>query len=229
MRKQKATGDDFLKGLDFDSWAKLVSGFNDTLDSVVVSSAKRAVAELHVTDHGFFDLVQKDALAWAKDRAAELIGKQWKDGKLVNDPEAKWSITDSTREGLRDLVVKAYEDGLDVTQLSDKIQDSYMFSESRADMIARTELARADSATTLTAWKESGVVEGKAWLLGSEHDVDCECDDNAEDGAIALDDTFSSGDDAPPAHPNCVCALVTNFLVDDGIIEDASDGEEASE
>lgn len=34
------------------------------------------------------------------------------------------------------------------------------------------------------------------------------CDDNADAGALELGDAFPSGDDAPPAHPNCECALV---------------------
>jgi hypothetical protein len=60
----------------------------------------------------------------------------------------------------------------------------------------------------MIAYKESGVVSGKEWLLGSEHDQDDECDDNVAAGVIALDDSFPSGDDEAPAHPNCVCDVL---------------------
>jgi hypothetical protein len=46
-------------------------------------------------------------------------------------------------------------------------------------------------------------VEKKVWLLA---DDPCdECQGNADDGEIPLDDDFSSGDDAAPAHPRCLC------------------------
>jgi hypothetical protein len=75
-------------------------------------------------------------------------------------------------------------------------------------MIARTELALASVTGALDTWKESGVVTGKQWILGSEHTVEDECDEN--DGVVvALGDVFPSGDDGPPAHPNCVCDILS--------------------
>jgi len=75
-------------------------------------------------------------------------------------------------------------------------------------MIARTETIRADCQGNLAAYKNSGLVSGKKWILGSEHTGDDECNDNAAEGEIPLDQDFSSGDEAPPAHPNCVCDFV---------------------
>jgi hypothetical protein len=124
------------------------------------------------------------------------------------------AITESTRKGIRDLVVRSLTDGLTVDQLSNELESSYQFSNLRAETIARTELASAHVEGTLTTWKLSGVVEGKRWLLGSEHPgVEDECDENEADGVIDLEDVFSSGDDGPPAHPNCVCALVSSLKV----------------
>jgi hypothetical protein len=60
----------------------------------------------------------------------------------------------------------------------------------------------------MIAYKESGIVEGKEWILGSEHDDDDECDDNVNDGVIPLDEAFSSGDMEPLAHPKCVCDVM---------------------
>jgi hypothetical protein len=204
-------------------WVKLAQGYNSQLDLVVRETAKRTLASLSIDDVDLFDLVQEDALAWSKQRAAEMVGKKYtKDGRLINNSNAKWAITDSTRDGLRDLISNAYAEGIDVTQLAQQIEDSYLFSPSRAQMIARTELAQADSQTTLIAWKESGVVSGKQSILGSEHDeaaFDCDCAEIADEGVIDLEDSFLGEYFAPPYHPNCICALVTQMLSESGEVE----------
>ena len=51
---------------------------------------------------------------------------------------------------------------------------------------------------------DSGATE-KSWVGGT-----CEaCQENADAGWIDMDDTFPSGDDEPPAHPNCDCDIET--------------------
>ncbi len=78
-----------------------------------------------------------------------------------------------------------------------------------ADLIARTEIANANSQSSLEGYKgarEDGVDVKKEWLLGPDPCPICE--ENAAAGPIDLDDEFPSGDDAPTAHPNCECALM---------------------
>lgn len=208
--------DEILNELDLTDWIALVDGTQDQLTAAGDDGAKRALGELKISDNGeLFDQVHKEAVDFAKARAAELVGMRWNGRELVANPSAQWAITESTRNGIRDLVVSALTDGLTVKEFADKLGSSYLFSDARAETIARTEIARAHVEGTLEAWKASGVVEGKQWILGSEHDADVpdgdECDDNEDDGEIALDEAFSSGDDGPPAHPNCVCAIVTTI------------------
>jgi phosphohistidine phosphatase len=51
---------------------------------------------------------------------------------------------------------------------------------------------------------DEGATE-KSWVGGT-----CKtCQENAEAGWIDMDDQFPSGDDEPPAHPNCGCELET--------------------
>ena len=69
----------------------------------------------------------------------------------------------------------------------------------------RNDIARAMSAASLDTYRANGVA-GKAWLQGS--DFDDECTANEAEGPIGLDEDFSSGDSAPPAHPNCDCVLL---------------------
>jgi hypothetical protein len=83
--------------------------------------------------------------------------------------------------------------------------DHAAFSEARASMVARTELAKMDMEANAASWKESGLVSEKIWLL-AQNPCDT-CEGNAQQGAIPLDDSFDSGDMEPPAHPNCSCDL----------------------
>jgi len=47
--------------------------------------------------------------------------------------------------------------------------------------------------------------EGKEWLTaGGGCDI---CGDNEGDGAIPIENNFSSGHARPPAHPRCLCSL----------------------
>jgi hypothetical protein len=133
--------------------------------------------------------VNKLAVEWAENRAAELVTK----------------ITESSRDYLRADITQAVEEGWSTRQLADQLQANFGFSESRSETIARTETAFADCNGNFMAYKASGVVSGKEWILGSEHDDYDECDLNAAAGVIPLDEAFPSGDQTPPAHPRCVC------------------------
>ena len=136
--------------------------------------------------------VNKLAVEWAENRAAELVTK----------------VTEATRDYLRADVTQAMEEGWSTAQLSKAIQENYGFSEGRSNTIARTEIGQADVEGNMMAYRESGVVEGKEWILGSEHQDDDECTDNAAEGIIPLDQPFSSGHMNPLAHPNCVCDVL---------------------
>jgi hypothetical protein len=111
------------------------------------------------------------------------------------------------RHAARDIT-DAIEEGTSTDDLADQLEENYAFSEARAETIARTEVATADVEGNLQAYRDSGVVEGKEWILGSEHpDIGCECEDAADMGVVPLDDDFGGIGD-PPAHPNCECDML---------------------
>jgi len=162
-------------------------------------------------DDKAFRLANEDAVEWAADRAAELVGRRRVGASLqVVHNAPPWAISESTREGLRELVTEAISDGWSPDQLKDAVLESWIFDPARADVIARTELAMAHQAGTLAAWRRSGVVQGKRWLISDLHDQDDICDINAAAGVIPLDASFPSGDDSPPAHPNCACVVIAD-------------------
>lgn len=191
-------------------WEVLYGVLNDALVEAYKENAKQALLDVGVrADSSMLDLLDEHALEYAETRSAQLVGmRHTKRGKLVPNPNPKYAVSELTREGLRDTIAVAVEEGWSARDLADEIMDSYEFSASRAETIARTELAFAHTEGNMQGWRESGVVEKKQSILGSEHDMDDVCDDNASAGAIPLDEPFPSGHMTAPYHPNCVCDVI---------------------
>lgn len=194
----------------------------------VAVAASKAAPEL---DGNAFNQVSKTAVEYAKTRSAEMVGMKYVDGKLVPNPDAKWQISDPTREGIRSRVEDVIAGRLPSTELADTLRTAYDFSPERAEMIARTEIHAANGAGALSGYQSSGVVELKVWLTSGDEDVSEECGDNEDEGPIPIDDDFSSGDEADPAHPNCRCSIApyVEWEADDGTATDdgESDGPDA--
>lgn len=206
----RALADEILAQLDLGNWSSLIPELQSLLLAITEDGIRVAFAQLGLVDGAITEQVNDLALSWAKDRAAELVGMRYEaDGSLVENPNAEWTITESTREGLRGDVTRAIEDGTTTTDLADQLEASYGFSADRAEMIARTELASADIAGNMITYRDSGVVGGKMVVLGSEHDdaSECDCNDAAALGVVDIDDDFGGLGD-PPYHPNCVCDVV---------------------
>jgi SPP1 gp7 family putative phage head morphogenesis protein len=218
--EKKSPLDGAIDDLDFDGWEILWAPMRDNLEAIYEDTALEALGQVGITDEGITDLVMEKAVEYARNRAAELVGMKYVDGELVENPNAVWAITESTRDMLRQAVTSSLETGPSPQALADSIVQSAAFSEARAEMIARTELAMAHSEGALEGYKEArgtGIAVYKEWLDSDGCD---ECSQNADAGVIDLDDTFPSGDDAPPAHPNCRCAIapvvVSNEDVEEG-------------
>jgi SPP1 gp7 family putative phage head morphogenesis protein len=103
-------------------------------------------------------------------------------------------------------------DSLARALLRDDITASVVKDASRAQMIAVTEMSRALNTSTVDNYNQFGV-EMVEWLA-----IDtgvCEiCPANEAQGPIKLGEVFESGDEAPPAHPNCRCTILP--VVDEG-------------
>lgn len=200
--------------IDLTGWSVIVGDIDDFLSSAGYDGAKMAYLQLGAIpdDESIVSTSDAGTALYARNRAAELVGKKWVKGQLVDNPNAKWVITDYTREMLQDLVTKAIEEGWSNDRLTDEIESNYAFSRRRANTIARTEIKKADSMGSLEAYKASGIVRGKESLLSNDHDHDDECNDNADAGVIGIDEAFPSGDDAPPYHPNCDCSIVPALI-----------------
>lgn len=202
----KAAGDSNDLDSLFPAWDGLVPAIEPELAAVFREAAKRAGAGLDASDSVEMSVVNQDALVYSRARSAELVGRRWVNGRLVDNPDAKWAITDTTRRKLRSILDDAYDHGWTPNELGTEVNISGVFGEYRASMIARTEMATAQVQGAISAAKQVGIV-GKESQLSGDHTGDDECDDAANQGVIGIDDDFDPGSD-PPYHPNCNCAVI---------------------
>ena len=104
----------------------------------------------------------------------------------------------------------------------------------RAEMIARTEVALINEIGRLDAWKQSGVVAGKQWVVAAGACESCQAMGAKHDKPIGIYDSFAGvgttvgkvevwsptpkkGLQTPPLHPNCRCTMIE--ILDDEDME----------
>ena len=228
LAKDETSNEDKAKrialSLNLGSLDALVTDVPDDLEPTLIDSGGLALAQLGVNDRSeLVDQVNKRAVAYARDRAAEMVGKRWVDGELVDNPNAEWRIDEATRDEIQSIIADGLDDNIGSDAIADAIQEAGAFSEDRAELIADTEIARANSVAAVESYKAArdvGVNVMKAWV--TTDDACDECQENEDEGPIPLDDEFPSGDSEPPGHPNCLCVIVP--VTEDG--EETDDDEE---
>src|SRR3990167_2707786 len=141
------------------------------------------------------------AARWARERGAELLRL---DGRL--------NIVQGTRRREAELVEQTIAQGDSLQTLSKRLREDFIFSRSRAEMIARTETATAQTKGTLASYQSQGT-EGKEWLTAGDERGDAgnpsgPCIQAEGDGPISVGAPFSNGYMGPPAHPRCRCTLL---------------------
>ncbi len=173
--------------------------------------------QLSITSEDMLASINTVAGEWAEERAAELVGMRvTSSGRVIPNPRAAFAITQTTRDKLREVIADLFnEEKATLRDVEEAIQEAGIFSDTRATMIARTEISRAQTQGNLLSWQVSGIVEQVAWQLSADHDKDDICDQLAGDGPYPIDQVPDL-----PAHPNCECALV---LIEAG---SAEEGEE---
>jgi hypothetical protein len=190
-----------------------LSSLPDSVEPELLAAGAAGVeagfVQLGVDDAKMINRSNATAGRYAHERAAEMVGMKWVDGELVDNPDAKWAISDTTRDKLKALVEKAFEDEENLSGVIDRIKESDIFSQARATMIANTEVANAQVKGNLAAWTETGMVETVDWVLAGNHEDDspCDCEEMAEGGPYALDSLPEY-----PRHPNDECLLVARKL-----------------
>jgi hypothetical protein len=202
----------------------------EAMAAAYVGSADHTIRQTGLEDPNPLLLrINTEAVDYANSRGAEMVGRRYDtDGNLIDNPDADWAITDTARNVLRREIRDSLATDRDVDRLADHIADTGIFSDDRAEMIARTEISMAQNAGTLEAGRQAaaaGLNVRKIWTLGPNPCPQCE--DAAAEGDIDLEDDFGGeAGDAPPLHPNCECSLDL-FVADDQ--EEEEPEEEESE
>ena len=180
-----------------------------------------------------FNPTSQEVQNWVDERGGTLIVEistdQW---KAINAVLAQYTIQEplspyqllkkikpliglTERETLAVMRFEAAlrEEGLSPAIIQKQVERyaSYLH-ENRAYRIARTELSFAYNRGQLEAVRqavESGWLPGQAkkvWLTAPDDRL-CDICESLDGEERALDEPFSIGEDAPPAHPNCRCSV----------------------
>lgn len=113
-------------------------------------------------------------------------------------------IDDTTRDQMIKAVADGLLDGQTLNEVSAGLSSHFdEVSTTRADMIARTETANAMGDGNLASMKENGV-QMKSWVTAGSDPCET-CIENESASPIPVDQSFPSGEESEPAHPNCEC------------------------
>lgn len=214
----EAEADNISLAVDLSAIDALATSVPNILSEVHADTSTLVLEQLDVgnTD-AIVDQVNDRAVDFAKKRGAEMVGKRWKGDELIDNPNADWAITDTTRDEIKAIIYNGLQDNIGTDAIAENIQDATAFSEDRAQIIAYTEVGNANSQGALDGMRiarGAGVKLQKEWVTDEDPCEDCE--ENADAGPIDLEDDFPSGDDAPLAHPNCECVLLSVLEDDEG-------------
>lgn len=140
-----------------------------------------------------FELKNKFYLSKLKDQANYLLNRS--------------SIDDTTKQQMINLIQDAkIIDNATVDEMGSMLSSQFEeISERRGFVIANTETNQAMSTADVAFMRENDVPT-KVWVAAGGNTCVI-CNDNASQGAIGTNEEFDSGDDAPPAHPNCECYI----------------------
>jgi hypothetical protein len=193
----------------------------ELITDAFIEGGESQILRLRVETNSIVNQLHDSALEYARERSAEMVGMSFDEvGNLVPNANAEMTITTSTRNKIRDIIVRALspqegETALNIKnaieQLTDDLSGSRLFSGERAALIAQAEIGMAHNAGSMVALQSAaniGVEVGKKWSTSGKPTVCSEvCKLNEEAGVIPLDRPFPSGHQRPLGHPKCECAL----------------------
>jgi hypothetical protein len=210
----------------------LFVGISDLLAYAAKAGAIDAIASIGVD----METPDPETLLYAQERAAELVGKKWVDGLLVDNPNPKWAIGETMRADIQSKVSMAIDQGWSPQRLAAELRDSLGFA--RAETVARTETALAYGFGAQEAFADAGVelveildgagclpgghLDGSPAASGAEGEVEEESQAN---GQVWTLDQYR---ERTIGHPRCVRSAVVYLTEQQAAAEvDAAAGAEA--
>lgn len=141
-----------------------------------------------------FEHLDQMAAKYGEERGAELVGMKKIDGKWVENPNAEWVIDKTTRDETNRLLQEAMKEGLSPQEFAQRLKDSGLYGEARAEVIARTEVAIAQNYGQSETYGEMGF--SRVYVQDGDCDICREVD-----GKVA---SLAWIQNNPVAHPACV-------------------------
>lgn len=136
--------------------------------------------------------------------AAALVDPQGRLADLLNGNKALIDQLDATTlDRIGTALASGLDQGLSPSDIASEIND-VLNDPLRAMVIARTETSNALNQAAISDYKDAGI-EQIEWQGADPCEEICAPNDGE---IITLGDTFSSGDEYPPAHPNCICTTL---------------------
>lgn len=171
-----------------------------------------------------WDTIIEQALTYGDERGAELIGMKIVDGQLVENPNAEWAISDTTRDRANELLQTALDEGMSYQDFAGTLEDAGLFAEERAELVARNEIALAMAGGKVAVYREMDVEY--VVLMDEDGCGEDVCD---VDGDIVSVEEYEAN---PLGHPNCTRdarPATQAELAEEGLLDDTTDDESAAE
>lgn len=208
--------DDGSLGIDLTADTQFAQGFEQATASILAAlyqeGVRVGISDLagQAIDHGALN----DALT----RGAQDFLRRYS-GRLIR------SVSETTERRIRAALADSVGRGDSVIGMRDAVRDvMHSLSQYGAERIARTESARAYLSAREEAWAQSGVVQGKEWLLSADPCEICQTvakvynTANLGESFVGFGETLDligggtfvcdyAAMYGPPAHPNCRCDL----------------------
>lgn len=143
------------------------------------------------------------------------LASQQLDGYTINGK--KWFGIKGVTKEIQQKVIKTVQDGinkeLSLKEIKDNVKDTFeVFSDWRANMIARTETNRIINESKILGYKETGIKGIKKWSAAIDSRTSPICK-RLNGMKVGLDDNFIDPETnksyfTPPSHPSCRSVVV---------------------
>lgn len=179
-----------LKDVLFDKPKALASGIS-LVTPFLREWLKQGASLADSTTDGDFDFNNPTSLNFIKERS-----------KFFSE-----SINDTTSEALLKRIQAELDAGNGLTDIKNTVRDIYKeASESRVNTISRTEVSASLNEGSKQAYIQAGITSWE-WMTINPCPI-CVLNENQ---VVEIGKSFNSGEEQPPAHPNCMCSTVAVF------------------
>ena len=197
--------------------------WGENVEASLIIAAEQGVKQSAIeftTTEEMMGKTNQAAKVWAEDRAAEMVGMKKVNGQLIENPNAKLAVSDTIRSEIKAVVVDAFsKEKAPMAEIQKDIQNVGSFSEYRAELIARTEISRAQVQGNMTVWKFTGMIGTYDWLVSADENRCLQCVGIAEGTSVWGEGPFVFGEGPVPiddTHPQCQCGMVADEIIEQG-------------